>query len=104
MKIAVRNIPQVGLDIDKVIAVEEIGLSRADLDIQSPIAVKAHVERVDDFIIATTDVTAKYGYTCARCLESFEDEQTRHFNFDYELQKTTEFIDLGDDIRQEMIL
>ena len=69
IKISVRDIPSKGLDIDQSIPKEDIGLSAEEVDIRSSLNVKAHLEKVDNFIIADTRIKAEFGYMCARCLE-----------------------------------
>ena len=105
IKIAVRDITSNGLDIDQSIPKEGIGLSDEEVDIRSLLNVKAHIERVDNVVIADTRIKADFGYMCARCLEELYASEERTYKFDFELDPTgTEFIDLGEEIRQEMIM
>ena len=104
MKISVRDIPLKGLVINETFLASAIGLEESGIDLKSKLGIKAKLERVDNFVLAQADVTATYGYTCARCLEVFEVNRLKRFNFDYELTPGLELIDLGDDIRQELIL
>ena len=104
IKIAVRDIPTSGLDIDQSIPHEGIGLSSEEVDIRSLLKVKAHLEKVDGFIIADTHIKAEFGYMCARCLEELSSTEERLYKFDFEIDPTVEYVDLGEEIRQEMIL
>jgi uncharacterized protein len=104
IKISVRDIPSHGLDIDQSIPKEGIGLSSEEVDIRSLLNVKAHLEKVDNFIIANTHIKAEFGFLCARCLEELSSTEERSYKFDFEIGPTTESIDLGEEIRQEMIL
>jgi len=104
IKISVRDITSKGLDIDQSIPKEGIGLSSEEVDIKSLINVKAHLERVDNVIIADTRIKAEFGYLCARCLEELYSPEERSYKFDFELDSTVEFIDLGEEIRQEIIM
>jgi len=105
IKIPVRDITSNGLDIDQSIPKEGIGLSDEEVDIRSLLNIKAHIERVDNFVIADTRIRADFGYMCARCLEELYSPEERSYKFDFELDPAgTEFIDLGEEIRQEMIL
>jgi uncharacterized protein len=104
IKIFVRDITSNGLDIDQSIPKEGIGLSSEEVDIKSLLNVKAHLERVDNFVIANTRIKAEFGYMCARCLEDLYSSEERSYKFDFELEPGTEYIDLGEEIRQEMIL
>jgi uncharacterized protein len=104
IKIAVRDIPANGLDIDQSVPKEGIGLSSEEVDIRSLLNVKAHIEKVDDIIIANTHIKAEFGYMCARCLEELSSTEERSYQFDFEITPGNEYIDLGEEIRQEMIL
>ena len=104
IKISVRDIPSNGLDIDQSISREEIGLSSQEADIRSLLKVKAHLEKANNFIIANTCIKAEFGYMCARCLEELHSTEERFYKFDFEINPTIEYIDLGEEIRQEIIL
>jgi len=104
IKISVRDITSSGLDIDQSIAMEDIGLTSEEVDLRSPLHVKAHLEKFDNFIIADTHIKAEFGYFCARCLEELSSSEERSYKFDFELDPALEFVDLGEEIRQEMIL
>ena len=104
IKISVRDIPSSGLDIDQSIPKEGIGLSSEEADIRSLLNVKAHLDKVDNFIVADTHIKAEFGYMCARCLEELSSIEERSYKFDFEIDPTSEYIDLGEEIRQEIIM
>jgi uncharacterized protein len=104
IRISIRDIPASGLDIDQSVPKEEIGLSSQEADIRSLLNVKAHLEKVDNFVIADTRIKADFGYTCARCLEPLSSMQECSYKFDFEITPGVEHIDLGEEIRQEIIL
>ena len=104
IKISVRDITSEGLDIDQSIPKEGIGLSDEEVDIRSLLNVRAHVEKAGNFIVADTHITAEFGYFCARCLEALSSTQERSYKFDFELSSDIEYVDLGEEIRQEIIL
>jgi uncharacterized protein len=104
IKISVRDITSNGLNIDQSIPKEGIGLSDEEVDIKSLLNVKARLEKVDNFIVADTHIKAEFGYMCARCLEELYSTEERSYKFDFELDPTSEYIDLGEEIRQEIIL
>ncbi len=104
IKISVKDIPSNGLEIDQSIPKEGIGLSCEEADIRSLLNVKARVEKVNNFIIADTRIKAQFGYMCARCLKELYSTQEHSYKFDFEINPTVEYIDLGEEIRQEIIL
>ena len=104
MKITVRTIPREGLDLDKTLEPQDVGFSDGDFQGLMPLQVKAHIERVGDTVVAHTVVRTLFTTECARCLESVEVHRSDEFDFDYKVEPATDAIDLGDDIRQEVIL
>lgn len=104
IKVAVKDVKSKGLEIQQAIPMESIGLSLEEIDLRSLITVNAKIERVDNQIIAHTRVSADYGYMCSRCLEDFHEMHESKFYFDFEVVPGEEYIDLGEEIRQEMIL
>jgi len=104
IRISLRDITSTGVDIDQSIPKEDIGLTSEDTDIRSLLSVKARVEKVDNFIIANVHIKAEFGYTCARCLEELVSQEGRSYTFDFEPDGSIEYIDLGEEIRQEIIL
>ena len=104
IKVSVRDIPAKGLDIDQSVFLEEIGLSVKEVDVRSKLHVKAHLDIADGFIIANTHINAQFGYCCARCLQELSSVEDRSYVFDIELANGIEDVDLGEEIRQELIL
>ncbi len=104
IKISVRDITSEGLDIDQNIPKEGIGLSSEEVDIRSKLNVHAHLQKVNNFIVADTRVKAEFGYMCARCLQELYTTQELAYKFDFEIDPQNEFIDLGEEIRQEIIM
>ena len=104
IKFPVKDINSKGIEVNQTVPMESIGLSTEEIDLRSPITVKAKIERVDDQIIAHTKVSADFGYLCSRCLEDFHEVQEIEYYFDFDLTPEVEYVDLGEEIRQEMIL
>lgn len=104
LKFPIKDITSAGLNLSQDIGLCEIGLSEEEVDVRSPLAVEAALTRVDNMVIADVTVSADYGYQCARCLEDFKCRKSREFHFDYEVTSPMDVINIGEDIRQEMIL
>lgn len=104
MKFPVKDITSAGLSVTKEVAASEIGLEDGDVDLRSPLSVEANLTRAGSMIMADVLVSARYGYQCARCLADFERSKSREYHFDFEISSPMDTIDIGEDIRQEMIL
>ena len=104
MKVKIRDIPSEGLELIQSVSPSSLGLSEEDIHVSSPLTVKAHLERFEDTVTVRTEVRGRYSFICARCLDTVEDTRLDVFDFDYPLEEGMESLDLGEDIRQEMIL
>ena len=104
MKIIVKDIPAKGLELSQDVEPVLIGLEDADYKCLPPLKVAGKAQRVEGTVIVHVEVTARFLYTCARCLEVFEQSSVRELDFDYAVDNSMKVIDISDDIRQEMIL
>ncbi len=104
MKVKVRGIPAEGLKINRTCDPSEYGLADKDLGGLSPLTMDIRIERVGSIVLS--DVLLKTVWTthCARCLEPVRYPIDDHFQFNHTVTGGTEFIDLTDDIREEVIL
>lgn len=103
-KIAVRDIPSAGLEINGALSEEDLNIRADEIKCLEPLAFSGRVERAASVIRATAKAKTKFQYVCARCLESFEKDFSQEFDFHYPLDPQVSCIDLGEDIREEIIL
>ena len=104
MKVVIRDVTVKGLELFERLEAGAIGLSPEDLQCLSALTIKAKITRVEDTILANVQIQGRYSFSCARCLETLESSLSQEFDFDYTIEKGLESIDLGEDIRQEIIL
>lgn len=104
IRISIRDITSKGLIIDQIIPKEGIGLTDEEIDLRSPISVKAQLDRAGNMVNAQAHIEADFGYLCARCLEEMHSVNEFDYEFHFELNPSDEYVDLGEEIRQELIL
>jgi len=104
MKVNIRNIPHEGLDIERVMSAGELGLEADGFEFNSPLTVQVHLEKADEILIADVEVCGRYTFSCSRCLEPFTQDRCEHFKFYLDITPKTQTVELGEDIRQEMIM
>ena len=104
MKIPVKGIPSSGLRLVQKAKPEELNLADKDINITSPINVEADVNRVSDKILVSADVEFHYQLPCARCLEIVEEASELHVDLDYTMESGQNELEIGEDIRQEIVL
>jgi uncharacterized protein len=105
MKIKVCDIPKDGLELQKRLSPKEIGLEdEVEFKCLTPLMIAARVERRDDVIVAEVRVEGKYELNCARCLEPITKERVDRFELYIDYFPDLEFIDLGENTRQELVM
>lgn len=104
-KIKVAQIQDTGLHVDTQLEAEALAIEdKPDFKFSAPIKVALDLNKVDSTVIVSTKVAGKYLSICDRCLEPVEKKWGVDFSLDIPVQKTTEFIDLNEEVRQEIIL
>lgn len=104
MKLKVKEIPRSGLEIDESLEAAAIGLIDENFQVIGPLKVKGDIHRAQDTIVADVDVAGKYQFSCSRCLEPLTEEREDKFQLYFDVDPVTDVIDLGDEIRQEILL
>ncbi len=105
MKVRVRDVVSGGIQLKFVVRPADIGLAEEDfIDPENELKVIADLVRVDDFILGKLAVTFIAENYCARCLEHLSKEITTHYEVDFEILPGEEWVDLGERIREEMII
>lgn len=104
MKIKVKEIPRHGLQISETLNTAAFCFDADDFKIISPPAVTGDVYKSRDAINVQVNVAAKYGFVCARCLDPVVVSRSDEFKFDVSIQPMTDYVDLGEEIRQQMLL
>ncbi len=104
MKIKVKEIPKAGLEIIEELDASAIGFGADELKVVSPLKVEGEVYKKRDLVVADLAVEGQYEFLCARCLEPVSVARQDKFNIHVDIDPTTEFVDLGEEIRQELLL
>lgn len=105
LKIRIRDIQDEGSKSSLKVASKELGLENTDdVSFIDPVSVDYDLEKVSNTVLAKINVTAKFNTICSRCLEPVESSIKEKLNLNFSIEKQTDFIDLGEDIRQEMVM
>ena len=105
MKIHIRQIRIEGIELSESLSPEWVGLTRKDnIRFVTLIAIKAGITRADDEMFARITATSSYESFCYRCLEEMKSDWTANFTLSFDIDKQKEFIDISEDVRQELIL
>ena len=104
MRIALKSITGEGIEFSRIIKPTDLGLEHDLIDCRSSLALHALIHRADEAVVARVNVKGKYGFSCARCLSEVEQERSNDFDIYFEVDHDTQYVDLGEDVRQEMVV
>jgi len=104
LKIFLRDIPDIGMNLDTTLACDEVSLKDDSFKCLSPLHIKARIEKADDAVLVKVQIDAAYEFNCARCLDALQRERSDRYDLYFEITPETEFIDLAEDIRQELVI
>lgn len=104
MKLRIRDIVRErSIEIEETLPASRFPLDTPDKpELSGPVQAKMKAEIQDGAAWAWVEVKAKLSLACARCLERYE-MGVRPF-FDVETPITEEYLDVDDDIRQNLLL
>ncbi len=104
MRISVKEISQKGFEFIKSLKPDELGLTKEDVNCVSPIEASVEVERILNSLTAKVQLKINAALVCDRCLENFAPDRIANYTFNYMVEPNMQFVDLGEDIRQEIIM
>ena len=105
MKIRIRDVVAGGHQVEYTIKPVDIGLENEDfLDPEKPLKVSADLQKADNVLIAQVHVVYTREAFCARCLEHFSRPAAVQHEIDFEIVPGDEWVDLGERVREEMIM
>ncbi len=105
MKVKINDIKGEPLELKQTVPASEIGLLDEKIfRCLTPLSIVARLEKINKAIIGEAVVKGKIEFLCARCLEPIEQERCGKLDLYFEIDPTIEYIDIGEDIRQELLI
>ncbi len=105
MKIHIKDIRPEGLELDATLEPQATGLTEKDsLYFVAPLNITAKAQRFEDTVIVETHLEGKISSICSRCLCDVEKDWIKDFTLDFPIARNAEYIDMDEDLRQEIIL
>jgi len=104
MRLNVKNVP-----LEGVVFQEEISASTLDLEtdlvkFSGPIKIRASLLRITNTLTIDVSLSARIVHLCTRCLDEKESDFLKSFRLCYDLTGRETFLDISEDLRQEIIL
>lgn len=104
MKIRLSQIPSEELFVEESIPSEELDLVVEGIKVCLPVKVKGKIIRITNAVTADLEVSTKISAECSRCLKVVELDINSNLKLSYQVENQDRFVDLGPDIREELIL
>jgi uncharacterized protein len=105
LKICVKDLPPGGLEKTLTCQPEDIGLEDVfDLHFGRPLSIDVKLEKVSNTVFGQAHISTVITTTCGRCLADVKQDLSRDLELNFTVEKQTDCIDVGDDVRQEVVM
>lgn len=106
MKVFLRDIPADGERwiVQETMTAGAIDVPESGFHILSDLDVTAQFLKTEDMVVVHVDVKTRCRFTCSRCLEEVEQDRLIPFDLDVDITPDMEFVDIDNDIREELII
>lgn len=104
MKVAVEKITDKPYSIEETVPAAEWDLDSSDIKFVDTIGLVCTFTRFGKEILVDAAVTARMIVTCGRCLDEVARSQKQKFQFNYDSTTLGEFLQIDNNIREELVL
>lgn len=104
MKIRLAQIIPEGIDLEESVAASTLDLETDVVKFQGLVNIKARASRITNAVSVDVRLSGLMSLVCSRCLNEFKSELDKELKLNYPVDKNQQVIDLGPDIREEIIL
>jgi len=104
MKIRIAQITPEGITLEENVAASSLDLETDTVKFRGPVDIKAEASRITNAVSVDLRLSGLMSLVCSRCLNEFEVELKKKLKLNYPVDKDQQVIDLGPDIREEIIL
>ena len=104
MKLRINQIAPGGISIAQDVAPQSLDLETDQVRFCGPVKIRAEVSIITNAVTADISLEGLMSMNCSRCLEELKVILKKKLRLNYAVDNTDTEIDLGPDIRQEIIL
>ena len=104
MKIDINRIPLEGVTQEEEVSASTLDLETEIVKFHGPLTIETKVTKITNALTVDVGVQASLEMYCSRCLEEFESKYLKKLQLHYPAEQSEPIIDLGPDIREEIIL
>ena len=104
MKISVESIKETPITLEEDIDAKNWDMDSFDIHFVDKIHIKCDFSRVGKEILVKTEVKTRRIISCSRCLTEVGQEVTQRFDLYYNVAQLGEYLEVDEDIREEILL
>jgi len=104
VRILVNQVPYEGLVLREEADPVKLDLETELIKFSSPLKLEARAFKINNALTVDLKMKASLHAVCSRCLEDFPWELNKEVRLNYPLDSSTSFIELDNEIREEVIL
>jgi len=104
MKVELNRIATDGLLMEDNLNAEDLDLNTENIRFTLPLKINARIYRISNVVSVDLEISSSLHTTCSRCLKDIELPLERHLKLNYQVKVNQEFIELDEDIREDIIL
>lgn len=104
MKFKISQIPLGGLELRQEFSPKEWDLETEEIKFSAPVRLLAEISRVTNVISINVNVTGQFSVKCSRCLDEVKFNIDKKLKLNYQAASKEQVIDIGPDIREEILL
>ncbi len=104
MVININQIPDGGLAFEETIPAQEVDIDTDVISLSCPVKVKAEIFKITNAVSIDLNLETRISFLCSRCLSCCDEKLNKNLQLNYSLEKFEFRIDLGPDIRQELLI
>ena len=104
MKIRIAQITPEGITLGENVAASVLDLETDTVKFCGPLNIRAEASQITNVVSVSLSLSGLMSLVCSRCLNEFKSELKKKLELNYPVDKDQRLIDLGPDIREEIIL
>jgi len=104
VKIDINKIPLEGLTLENKVSPSALDLDTDTVKFLEPITIRADVSRITNAVTVNLSLSGSMHLNCSRCLKEFDIALKKAVRLNYQVNNSEPVIDLGQDIKEEIIL
>lgn len=104
LKIKLKDIPPEGMEYQTCVPADVAAFREDGLTFVKPFTFAAQISKTAAVVIAAGNLKGEYSALCGRCLDDVRCNWEINFVMEVPFQRHDEFVDLTDNVRQEIIL